>query len=277
MNQKPNIVIKLGGSALQSADTLQQLAVLIRGYQKRRYNVVLVHGGGPAINQELQKQNITWKFINGQRQTTAEMMDVIESVLAGTVNKMLVDSLIENNIQAIGLSGIKDKILFCSKASAELQQVGQVEFVDTSAIEYYLSRFGLRVPVIAPVGIGLDGQKYNINADWAATQIAIALNAKKMIFLTDQQGILNENKQLVGKANAVMMQQMIKIGTIHGGMLTKVNAMIMALESGIKTVQVLHASYAGFLLEQAHIGTSLTEVRRHAQNRSAEVMHGKAG
>ena len=126
---KKKIVIKLGGSALENSETVKQLSQLVKGFQKRRYQVVVVHGGGPAINQELINQGISWKFIDGQRQTTTKMMGVIEKVLADDVNSKIVESLRADQVPAIGLSGSKHKILFCSQANAELQQVGKVDYV----------------------------------------------------------------------------------------------------------------------------------------------------
>lgn len=273
---KQRIVIKLGGSALQNTETMQQLAVLIRGYQKRRYSVVVVHGGGPAINAELNKQKITWKFINGQRQTTLEMMKVIEQVLAVDVNSMLVENLNMLHIPAVGLSGANDKILSCTQTDKELQNVGTVQAVNPAAIELVLAQFRTRVPVIAPIGIGAMGERYNVNADWAATKIAIALGAKKLIFLTDQKGILDKKQQLVPKVSISMMDSMMDEGIIHGGMSTKVKAMICAVEAGIKYVRVMHASFAAELLSDITIGTLLTKKYTPSQP-ELEVLNGKAG
>lgn len=258
---KPIVVIKLGGSSLQNSNTVIQLASLVRGYQKRRYRVVLVHGGGPAINAELTRQNIKWQFINGQRQTTPEMMKVIEDVLVKNVNAVLVENLKQAGVSALGLSGAEAEILFCSQANSELMCVGKVEVVNTSVINKILNQFGAKVPVIAPIGYGNKGEKFNINADWAASQIAMALNAKKLIFLTDQDGILDQEKQLVPSADLKMINDMILEGTISGGMFTKVKAMMTALSAGIKYVRVLNASLASMALTAEVIGTILTEVR----------------
>ena len=258
---KQRIVIKLGGSALQNPETVLQLAKLVRGYQKRRYQVVIVHGGGPAINAELTQRGITWQFINGQRQTTPEMMAVVNHVLAGVVNSQLVVRLQSSGIFAVGLSAADEKILFCTQAKPELIQVGKIEAVDTAGIENVLADSMDRVPVIAPIGIGASEEKYNINADWAATQIAMALSAKKLIFLTDQVGILDGKKELVKRANPKSIQKMITDGTISGGMFTKVQAMMMALEAGVKQVRVLHASHAALALNTEPVGTILTNIR----------------
>ncbi len=267
---KQRIVIKLGGSSLQNPATLQELAALVRGYQKRRYQVVIVHGGGPAINEELNRQKISWAFIDGQRQTTPEMMGVIDDVLANKVNGNLVAELKLAKIAAVKMSAAADQILFCSPAREELMLVGKVDRVDASAIEKVLSDFGRKVPVIAPIGIGHHGEKYNVNADWAATQIAVALNAKKLIFLTDQVGILDGEKHLVTKATPQLIDQMIEGGVISGGMFTKVKAMTTALSAGVKQVRVLHASFASLLLSTEKIGTLITEVQMQpAQSNAA--------
>ena len=273
---KQRIVIKLGGSSLQNPETVLQLAALVRGYQKRRYQVVIVHGGGPAINAELTKRGIQWQFINGQRQTTPEMMAVVNHVLAGVVNSRLVERLQSAEIFSVGLSAADERILFCTQANAELMQVGQVESVDTTAIEKSLGNSIDRVPVIAPVGFGASGEKYNINADWAATKIAIALSAKKLIFLTDQSGILDAKKELVKRANPRRIDKMITDGTISGGMFTKVQAMMTALESGVKQVRVLHASYAALALNSEPVGTILTNISSVKVNTSTGVVNERA-
>lgn len=272
---KPIVVIKLGGSSLVLEETLKELTGLVKGYQKKRYQVVVVHGGGPAINQELESRGITWKFIEGQRQTTPEMMSVIDEVLFGKVNSMLVQSLQQENINAVGLSGAKDGILLCSKASEELMQVGKVEGVDVSAIVDNMPLFKAKVPVIAPIGFGKNGEYYNVNADWAATQIAMALKANKLIFLTDQKGILDQEKQLVTKANPAMVEQMIMDGSISGGMCTKVRAMMLALSSGLKQVRVLHANSASQLIQNQKLGTLLMDYKYSVRQRG--MVHGRVG
>ncbi len=271
---KRRIVVKLGGSSLQNPETLRELSAVVRGYRNRGYQVVLVHGGGPAINAELTKRGIEWKFINGQRQTTPEMIDVIDEVLAKRINGALVSSLHESDIGAIGLSGAADRILFCTQANEELMCVGQVENVDVSAIEEALALEGSPVPVIAPVGFDTREVKYNVNADWAATKIAIALGAKKLVFLTDQIGILDGNKKLVRTARPYKIHKMIEEGVISGGMCTKVLAMMTALEAGVDQVRVLHASFASQIFAQGpKIGTILSDPYNHTEK---DVMHGHA-
>lgn len=261
---KPRIVIKLGGSALNDPKTLNELVLAIQGFRKKKNDVILVHGGGPAINQELTQRGITWTFINGQRQTTPEMMDVIEHVLATEVNSNIVRKLKDDGIPAVGLSGARHKIIFCSQASLELMCVGKVESVNARAVEEALA-LG-QVPVVAPIGFGDQGAKFNVNADWAAAKIAVGLKAKKLVFLTDQSGILDANKKLVPVATTSLIQKMIETEVISGGMCTKVLAMMAALDSGIEQIRVLHAGLASRLHSRARIGTSLMEsmVHEHA-------------
>jgi acetylglutamate kinase len=254
---KSRIVIKLGGSSLQNSETLLHLADLVRGLQKQGHQVIVVHGGGPAINAELNKRGIKWQFINGQRQTTAEMMQVVDEVLSHNVNGLIVDQLQSAQVLALGISAADAKILFCIQASEDLLQVGQVVSVNTEAIDKVLES-DLQVPVIAPIGFGENHIKYNVNADWAAAKIAISLKAQKLIYLTDQLGILNQEKQLVSKIDPHGIEKMIKEGVILGGMYTKVQAMVGALASGVEQVRVLHASQASEILTNKSVGTTLS-------------------
>lgn len=261
---KKAIVIKLGGSSLASESTLDELSRLISGYRARGKNVVVVHGGGPAINEELTKRGITWSFVNGQRVTTPEMIEVIDEVLGSYVNSAVVGNLREDGIPAIGLSGADHEILFCSQMNEELGLVGQVEEVNTASIVAALKNG--RVPVVAPIGFAAfdDGgpvNKFNVNADWAATKIAIALNAEKLIFLTDQNGVLDGKRDLVTRATPFDLKEMIGTGVVSGGMCTKVLAMIVALESGVGQVRVLNAGAASRMLERKKIGTTLAFAR----------------
>ena len=235
------VVLKLGGASLQNLKTLESLALMLKDLLQSGVRPVIIHGGGPDINEELTRRGISWAFINGQRQTTPEMMEVIEEVLAKKVNGLIVHELKSSGLKTIGLSGAEDKILFCSQTNAELQQVGKVEVVELSSIKRILENSTDVIPVIAPIGVGYQGEKYNINADWAASKIAVALHATKLIFLTDQNGILDGEGALIDVATAEYIHEMIRTGVIHGGMYTKVLTMMMAIEEGISEVQVLNA------------------------------------
>jgi acetylglutamate kinase len=248
------IVIKLGGSALENS--LSELSLTVQGHRERGDKVVLVHGGGPAINKELTTRGITWTFVNGQRRTTPDMMSVIEDVLAGSVNALVVKSLRQAGIAAHGLSG--GNFLFCRPVSEDLGLVGQVEVVACEAINEALARG--EVPVIAPIGRGYDTHmRFNVNADWAATQIAIALRADELTFLTDQNGILNSDGSLVKKADPSRLESMISSGVVSGGMCTKVLAMISAVRHGVAQVRVLNAAKSSGSLGKRKVGTILHE------------------
>ncbi len=268
---KKVIVIKLGGSSLSNPATLEELASVVRGYAKRRFLVVLVHGGGPAINEALTRRGITWTFINGQRKTTPEMIEVIDEVLAKDVNGAVVRSLREQDVPAMGLSGAADAILHCSALNEELELVGEVHQVDTSAIEALLEQG--QVPVVAPIGLGSRGEKYNINADWAATKIAIALGAERLVFLTDQNGILDRDRKPMGKAVPSTLQAMIAEGVISGGMCTKVLAMMTALDNGVGEVRVLNAVDSSRVLSRERVGTVL---KFEKTSERKDEMHGYA-
>lgn len=250
------VVIKLGGASLLDPNTQAEVVNAIREYRKYDYDVVLVHGGGPAINAELTKQNISWSFVNGQRVTTPEMISVIHDVLFNTVNADLVNRLSDADIPAIGLSGAESQLLFCSQASPELGLVGQVDMVSTQKINDIIEKN--YVPVIAPVGLGLNGEMYNINADWAAAKIASALKATKLIFLTDQNGILDADKNLIEFADHEALQNLLKTETVSGGMYTKVLTVVEALNSGVSQVRILRGTQACDGLWSDEVGTMCT-------------------
>ena len=251
---KKRIVIKLGGSSLQNPNILSELANLILGC-KREYDVTVVHGGGPAINAELTSRGIQWQFIRGQRQTTPQMMSVIEDVLANKINSLVVGELRSKDIHAVGLSGASQRTLFCTQLNVELMQVGTIEQVNPALIEKALSEN--QVPVLAPIGIGEAGEKYNINADWAACKVAAALKAETLLFLTDQDGILDSNSKVVPTLNPALVEKMIQEGTISGGMFTKVSAMLSALSDGVGQIAVLNATTASEFLSDKQKGSRL--------------------
>lgn len=266
---KKRIVIKLGGSSLQNGETLRELSKIVHGYKERNFDVVVVHGGGPAINAELTKRGIKWNFINGQRQTTPEMISVIDQVLAGEVNSHIVESLRQAGVSATGLSGARDGILLCTQLNVELGQVGSVEDVNVAAIVKFLGE-GNATSVIAPIGFG-NGVKYNVNADWAATKIAIALRAEKLVFLTDQDGILDRDGKPLARAVPELIHQMISDGVISGGMCTKVLAMMAALDADVRQVRVMNAANSSRIFTRIPVGTVLTSVRRAQAKKVSHV------
>lgn len=254
------VVIKIGGASLQTEPLRSDIIRTIREYQKYDYKVVLVHGGGPSINAELTRRGIQWEFIKGQRKTTLEMVTVIEDVLFNEVNSSLVRDLNTLEIPSMGLSGANQELLFCEAANAELGYVGVVKSVNLQPI---LSAVESKVvPVIAPIGIGAGGEKYNINADWAAAKIAAALNAEKLVFLTDQTGILDEAQSLIPFANREKLQGLVQSGVVSGGMYTKVLTVIEALEKGVAQVRIMGGHQARNGLWSDFVGTFCSDVEQ---------------
>ncbi len=241
------VLIKLGGAALQDPELVSSICEDLTLIRSAGISVVLVHGGGPSINQELTRRGIQWEFLEGQRITTPEMMEVIERVLCGSVNRTIVRTLNASGVPAVGISGGDAQTLLCKAAHPKLGQVGQIETVNTGFI---LSVMDQAIPVIAPIGVGRDGTAFNINADWAASRIAQSLGVGKLIFLTDQDGILDSNKKLIPELDAAELENLIENGTVQGGMLAKTRTILHALRHGVKDIHVLNARRPHGLIEE---------------------------
>ncbi len=255
MSQTKTVVIKLGGAALDTELTIVAVRQTISRYRSLGHSVVLVHGGGPAINAELRLRGITWSFINGQRVTTPAMIDVIESTLCGQVNRRLVRQLGVGGIPVLGLAGTDQNMLFCTQASAELGLVGAIESVNAGWVKDLLKLENRPVPVIAPVGIGQNGVCYNINADWAAAHLAVALKVDQLIFLTDQTGVLDEDGDCIRQLDTEGILNMIACRVVSGGMLAKTQSVLYALNHGVPTVRILKASASPQATHDMQIGT----------------------
>lgn len=265
MNEKVNesitdkILIKVGGASLQDQTVIGEISQVVNQYRKFGYQVVLVHGGGPAINQELIRKGISWTFVDGQRVTTLEMMDTIEMVLNGLVNGKIVRGLNSIGVPAVGLSGGDGQTLLCTQAAEELGMVGLIQSVNTHLIEGIMN-IGKRhlskpVPVVAPLGVGIDGQAFNINADWSASRLAQALNVKQLIFFTDQAGILDANKNPIHEIRQYELEKLIQDKVVTGGMLTKVLTILDALKGGVPVVRVMNSKQALQGLWTDEVGT----------------------
>lgn len=239
------IVIKYGGNAMLSDEitktVLQDIAILkIVGI-----NPVLVHGGGPEINAALKKLNITSKFYNGLRITDKETMEVVQMVLCGKVNKDITGILNTFGVKAVGLSGKDAQIIKAEKMTAEvdLGYVGKIKSVNTDVINTLA--LGEYIPVIASIATDESGNSYNVNADTAAAEIASALFAEKLIFLTDIDGIRrdeNDPKSLIPVITVPEIYEMIKNKKINGGMIPKVMACIRGIEMGIKRTHIINGA-----------------------------------
>ena len=248
------IVVKFGGSVLQDEVLLKAICEDMVAIRRVGVELLVVHGGGPAINAELKLRGIEWSFIEGQRVTTPEMMSVIEMVLCGQVNKRIVRSLYLAGAKAVGFSGADAGTLICRRADERLGQVGVIERVNTQLIDHALGledELGKRgIPVIAPVGLGRDGTAYNVNADWVGSRVASALGVTKMIFLTDQDGILDANGKLIPELDAGELEQLIEDGVVRDGMLAKARTILHALQNKVTDVHVLNARRPNALIEE---------------------------
>lgn len=257
------IMVKLGGSILQDDKLLESIADDIFAMHSVGVRVVVVHGGGPAINLELERRNIKWNFVDGLRVTTPEMMEVIETVLSGSVNRRIVRSLNNTSLRAVGFSGADAQTLMCKPSSKVLGLVGEIETVNPHLINQVLNMqddIGRRgIPVIAPVGTDKNGVSYNINADWAASRIASGLGVTKMLFLTDQDGILDPEGKLINELDAGELVQLIEDGTVKGGMLAKAKTVLYAVQHKVTDVHILNARRPHALIEElftdAGVGT----------------------
>ncbi|MBO9129762.1 acetylglutamate kinase [Bacillus sp. 165] len=231
---KERIVIKCGGSVLQklSSSFFKSLAIL-----QARYEIVIVHGGGPEIDEMLDTLHIQTKKKQGLRITTKEVLDVAAMVLCGKINKDLVIRLQQEGMNAVGISGCDAKILEAEMMNyEELGYVGEVKKVNIHVLECLLSHN--MIPVISPIGVDEQCQMYNINADTAAGAIASELNAAHVLFVTDVPGILCEGSVL-HTAEKKLLLELMENGTITGGMIPKVQAALASLQGNVESVVIV--------------------------------------
>ena len=234
------IVIKYGGSAQTSNQLKAKFAQDIVLLHLVGMKPVVVHGGGKSITDMLNRLNIDTKFIDGQRVTTKEVLKIAEMVLSGEVNKNIVSLLNSQGAKAIGISGKDGNFLKAiPKDREKFGYTGIIEEINPEIVFNILDD-GF-IPVIAPIAAGenIDDPGFNINADLAASKIAVALNARKILFLTDTSGVLNKDKDLI---QTLTIEQTIKLkedGTINGGMVPKVDACIEALKGGVKKAHII--------------------------------------
>ena len=231
------IVIKLGGHAMTDSDAMTNFAQDIVLMKQCNLNPIIVHGGGPAINNFLDKMNIKTNFLNGKRVTDKESIPLIEMVLSGSVNKNIVSAINSQGGKAIGLSGKDANLMICEPDNPKLGFVGNPTQVNPEILKNFLeSDF---IPIVAPIGVGVDGQTYNVNADTAAGAIAAALSADRLLLLTDVDGVKNKNGEILTKLSIEDVKNLIKNGTISKGMIPKTETAIKALEDGVRAAVIL--------------------------------------
>ncbi len=248
------VLIKLGGSVLDDAELIKRLCSDLCLLRAAGIQIVLVHGGSKKIEQTLSAHGIQSHFHEGQRVTTPEMVEVIEMALCGHVNRALVRTLNAVGVAAVGLSGTDDNMLQCRQYSEAHGRVGYIEMVNSAIIEQFLSTqtsfASGTIPVISPMGVDNAGDALNVNADWAASCIATALDIQKLIYLTDQDGIYDEKGNVISVLDAGELSKLIETEVVKDGMLTKVNTILNALNQGIDNIHIISAKIQYALIEE---------------------------
>ncbi|UJF36496.1 acetylglutamate kinase [Paenibacillus hexagrammi] len=251
--------MKCGGSTLAALP--ESFFADMRQLQEEGIVTVIVHGGGPAISDTLSKLGIETEFVNGLRRTTEDVLDVVEMVLSGKINKEIVRRIQLAGASALGLSGVDGQLIEAVPVSNanEVGLVGDVTKVNAELIQDVV-QMGY-IPVIAPVGLGADGgQRYNINADTAAGAVASHLGVEQMIVVTDVPGIMNGEKQVLPVVTVAEIEAMIQSGVIYGGMIPKVRAAIACIQGRVKEVVIVNGSEPNVLskvLKEGGIGTRI--------------------
>ena len=244
------IVIKYGGNAMVDDQLKNGFARDVVLMKSVGMNPVVVHGGGPQIGDLLSRIGKESKFVKGMRVTDSETMDIVEMVLGGQVNKEIVNLINRNGGSAVGLTGkdgdlIHAKRMVFKQADPEMEapeiidigHVGEVESIDTSIVDMLVQ--GNFIPVIAPIGVGKDGQSYNINADLVAGKMAEILAAEKLIMLTNAAGLLNAEGDVLTGLSIADVDKLVDKGVIHSGMLPKIHAALDAVNSGVKAAHII--------------------------------------
>jgi len=244
------IVIKYGGNAMVEERLKESFARDIILMKYIGLNQVVVHGGGPQIGKVLEAMQIESRFVQGMRDTDSATMDVVEMVLGGKVNKEIVTNINRHGGKAVGLTGKDGGLIIARKLEMktvnpetltpeiiDIGMVGEVESVNPKIINALeQSNF---IPVIAPIGVGLNGETYNINADLVAGKIAGALQAEKLILLTDIEGVRDKRGKLISTIDVQRVPDLINDGTISGGMIPKVNCCLDAVEEGVAKTHII--------------------------------------
>ncbi|MEN8894718.1 MAG: acetylglutamate kinase [Yoonia sp.] len=231
------VVIKLGGHAMGSDEAMYSFARDVVLMQQVGLNPVVVHGGGPMINEMLDKLDIQSEFVNGKRVTDQATMDVVEMVLSGKVNNRIVQAIGDEGGKAVGLSGKDANMIVCDQANPALGLVGQPAEIDVTILrDLHAAK---AIPVIAPLGMGRNGETFNINGDTAAGVIAGALQADRLLLLTDVAGVKDKSGTVLTEMSPAQIDDLIADGTIAGGMIPKTETALDAIDKGVRAVVIL--------------------------------------
>ena len=241
------IVIKYGGNAMTEEALKQGFARDVVLLKLVGLNPVIVHGGGPQINDLLKRVGKQGEFIQGMRVTDRETMDIVEMVLGGSVNKDIVNLINQHGGRAVGLTGKDGRLIRAKKLMVkdtgkqdgylDIGQVGEVASIDPELVSLLDTRDF--IPVIAPIGVGENGEAYNINADLVAGKLAETLRAEKLILLTNTSGVLDKDGNLLTGLTAARVDELIADGTISGGMIPKISTALEAVKNGVKSSHII--------------------------------------
>jgi acetylglutamate kinase len=266
------IVIKYGGNAMIDEKLRRSFASDVVLLKLVGINPVIVHGGGPQIDDQLSKIGKKGEFIQGMRVTDAETMDVVEMVLGGQVNTDIVNLINQHGGRAVGLSGTDGPLIRARKMMMrgkdnpeeliDIGQVGEVESIDPEVVRLLTSQNF--IPVIAPVGVGKEGESYNINADLVAGKLAEILKAEKLVVLTNTPGVLDKSGKLLTGLTAREIDALFADGTIHGGMLPKIASVLEAVKSGVNSCHIIDGRVEHALLLEVLTSEGVgTLIKRH--------------
>ncbi|OWU73524.1 acetylglutamate kinase [Marinibacterium profundimaris] len=235
--ENATVVIKLGGHAMGSDEAMESFARDVVLLSQVGVNPVIVHGGGPMINEMLGKLGVTSEFVNGKRVTDAETIKVVEMVLAGVVNKRIVQAINRQGGMAVGLSGKDANLITCDPADPVLGFVGEPAELNTKVLTTLFAQN--MIPVIAPLGAGREGETFNINGDTAAGAVAAALNADRLLLLTDVSGVKDGSGTVITELTPEEIGKLTRDGVIAGGMIPKTETALDAIAGGVRAVVIL--------------------------------------
>ncbi len=258
------VVIKYGGAAMTDLKLKESVIGDIACLKAVGMNPIVVHGGGPFINQALKNEGIEPVFKKGLRVTDINTINTVEKVLSGQVNKSIVSDFQKHGAPAVGISGKDGLLIEADKSDEDLGYVGKIRKINTKIIDTLInSSF---IPVISPIGTNQNGETFNINADHAAVEIAIELKASKLVFLTDTDGVRedeNDPSSLIFRITPEQINNMIENKNITGGMIPKVQSCARAVKSGVKSVHIINGKISHSLLLEIYtndgIGTVIEE------------------
>jgi acetylglutamate kinase len=231
------VVIKLGGHAMGSQEGLESFARDVVLMRMVGVNPVVVHGGGPQINDLLKRLDIKSEFRNGKRVTDAATMEVVEMVLSGLVNKQIVQAINAQGGKAVGISGKDANLMVCTQTDPDLGLVGTPVKMNPDFLRSLAA--AEIIPVIAPIGAGPNGETFNVNGDTAAGAIAASLQADRLLLLTDVAGVKNAAGEVITEISPDQIREMIADGTIAGGMIPKTETALEAIKGGVRAVVIL--------------------------------------